>query len=414
MIIASQSITRNLIYLKKHIVSFYMKTFSATLIYLSLAASVAYVAYQKNQHIGKYVSNVLLPYNQINTHNSLIPVSADTVREEKSRIPKTVMPDAFTDIDTYAKKTPKQYEKDIPMLAEYLIKPAGSDIEKARALYTWVATHIMYDDAAYNSGNYPDYSAENVLRRKKAVCEGYANLLQALCEAAGLEADKITGYSKGYGYKAGKTFTTTNHAWNAIKINGAWKLFDPTWGSTFGTNTNGKLVSTSMFDPYWFDVHPKAFIFTHLPAEDRWQLVEGTLDLHAYEKLAYVNSSIFKLGFDPEVIYSAAVSKKVKSFVDTYPIDFPTQCNKLPYTKTIAANKEILFEIKSSYADKIALIDGGSWYYFTKEDSIFTLQHTPVGKEVKISIKINWFDKNFSTIAKYKVASSLSSVKILD
>ena len=43
---------------------------------------------------------------------------------------------------------------------------------------------------------------------------------------------KLSGYSKGYGYKMGQTFTgDSDHAWNAVYLDGRWHLLDSTWGS---------------------------------------------------------------------------------------------------------------------------------------------------------------------------------------
>jgi transglutaminase/protease-like cytokinesis protein 3 len=324
-------------------------------------------------------------------------------RTTKKKIPKVLKPDEFHTLDEYAKKAPKQYEADIPTLAQYLIKPATTDIEKVRVLFTWVATHVKYDDKAFNSGDYPDYSAENVLLNKRAVCEGYSNILKALCEAAGLEAEKVSGYAKGYGYKVGDKFTDTDHAWNVIKVDNKWRLFDATWASGFGTNKKGRLVSTSRFDPYWFNVNPKAFIFTHLPQQPKWQLTGGSLTLAQYEALPYINIDFFKLGFNPDKIYSDAVLGKVKEFVEAYALEFPTNASLLPYSQSVSRDNEITLQIQSDYAEEIALIDGKTWHYFTKDNNTFTLSHKPTGKQLEICVKINWYDKSFKTIIKYNV-----------
>jgi len=43
---------------------------------------------------------------------------------------------------------------------------------------------------------------------------------------------KLSGYSKGYGYKIGQTFQgNSDHAWNAVYLDGRWHLLDSTWGS---------------------------------------------------------------------------------------------------------------------------------------------------------------------------------------
>ena len=110
----------------------------------------------------------------------------------------------FDNIDEYALKTPKSTSESIDALVDYLIKPAKNDTEKARLIYMWIASNIRYDTKAFFSGNYGNSSAEATLESKAAVCEGYANLFKKMAEKAGLESEKISGYSKGYGYLPGK------------------------------------------------------------------------------------------------------------------------------------------------------------------------------------------------------------------
>ncbi len=305
-------------------------------------------------------------------------------------------------LDEYAKKTPKEYEKDIKTLASYLIIPAKSEIEKARLLFTWVATHVKYDAAAFNSGKYPEQSTEGVLKKKKAVCEGYSNLLKDLCSAAGLEAEKVSGYSKGYGYKPGKKFKQSDHAWNVIKIDGKWKLFDVTWASGYGTNVDGKLKSTSRFDPYWFDVNPKEFIFSHLPEEDKWQLLEETITLKQYEKLPKLDDTFFKLGFNLDQVYSDAINGTVEEFAETFTIPCPVKAIQLPYTKKIKRSETIEFILQSEQATEMVLIDGKDWIPFTKEGNTFSLSHQPKHKKISITLKTSKTGKNYSGIINYK------------
>jgi hypothetical protein len=383
-----------------------MKRLLNILIFLALVGAGTYYLFNKNMKVRTYISSLLNTNKQDKNGDSLSsPILANKKNKHstKKKIPKTPKPDEFFFVDKYAKKAPKQYEKDISTLAQYLIKPAKSDIEKVRALFTWVATHVKYDDNAYNSSNYPDYSAENVLKNKKAVCEGYSNILKALCEAAGLEAEKINGYAKGYGYKIGDKFTDTDHAWNAVKVDNNWRLFDATWASGFGTNKNGKLISTSRFDPFWFDVNPKAFIFSHFPEDNKWQLMGNSITLTSYEKLPYLNESIFKLGCNPNEVFANAFSENIKEFVEAYPMDFPIKVIKLPYSRNLNTESELIFEIESEYAEEIVLIDGDIWYNFEKKNNTFTLTHKPLGKEIRISVKINWFDKDYYPILEYKL-----------
>jgi len=387
-----------------------MKRLLKLLIFLSLAVGAGYYLYNNNEEFRELVTEILKEeQKKIEPEtDSLVSVypkgtKTDIPGERKKKIPKILKPDAFYSLDEYARNTPADYEKDIRTLSQYLTQPAQTEIEKARVLFTWVATHIRYDDIAFNSANYADYSAESVLKNKSAVCEGFSNILEALCISIGLEAKKITGYAKGYGYIQGSPFSETNHAWNAIKINNKWRLFDATWAGCYAKNVKGKMVSTIRFEPYWFDVNPKAFIFTHLPEQPNWQLTDSSLTLVKFVKLPYLNESFFKMGFNPDHIYNAASSETVTDFVDTYPANFPLDFSKNPISHTVKKNSDLSFEIQSDYADDIAIIDDHVWHHFTKDKNTFTLTHKPTGNELKICVKINWFDKNYTTIAIYRV-----------
>ena len=136
---------------------------------------------------------------------------------------KKLPPSQFARIDKHAANTPKKYEKSLSELANYLVIPAANETEKVRSLFSWIAFHIKYDDEEYNANAIKSYNAQEIINRKKGVCDGYSTLLSALCEEAGLQSKKIIGYAKGYGYSPGRKFDDTNHAWNAVKIDGQWK-----------------------------------------------------------------------------------------------------------------------------------------------------------------------------------------------
>lgn len=381
-----------------------MKKFIFILIF-SVAGYGFYHLYTSNNDFKKSINDYYDKYGNKDADNKISEPELKGIKKKSAtkRKCKTLNPDQFSALDEYAKKCPQKYEKDIPTLVKYLIKPAGTELEKARVLFTWVATHVKYDDKAFNTEVYPDYTPEFVLSGKKAVCEGYSNLFKALCNEAGLEAEKLIGYAKGYGYKIGDKFEKTDHAWNAIKIDNQWRLFDLTWASGSGTNRNGKLVSESRFDPFWFNVCPKAFIFTHLPEQPKWQLIGIPITLEKYEKLPYLNSTFFETGFNPEEIFDEAITGRIKEFVEVYPTGFPLKAVKIPYTKLLVKNKAIDFEFFSDYAEEIALVEGDKWNYFKRENNRFLLTHIPTSKEIKISVKINSFDKSFFTLLIYKI-----------
>jgi hypothetical protein len=376
---------------------------------LLLAGIGSVYVYQNNIEFKSKVDNWI---RNAESGSTTKPVLRDTLPQKaqqppvkREKIPKKLKPDKFDKLDQYARNAPEKYSADLRTLADYLVIPAKNDLEKARLLYTWIATHIKYDDEAYNTGEYEknDPTASGILQRKTGVCDDYSTLYMELGRMMDLEVEKIIGYAKGYGYKPGDKFSETNHAWNVIKINHQWKLVDVTWGSGSGTTKDNKLVSTSRFDPYWFCVEPKEFIFRHLPEETHWQLTNSFITLAQYEDLPYLDETFFKLGFNGEEAFKSALSGSVKEFVKTYPVGFPVKVIGLPFYKTLTRGEKYIFTLQSDYIEEAAIINSGQWIYLQKENNEFKAEFIPLSDRVKICIKINWFDKNFWTAVEYTV-----------
>ena len=106
----------------------------------------------------------------------------------------------FNVIDAYMRNCPAASEYSIEDIAFYINRSARTDLEKARAVYVWMTDNVSYDDESFNSGDFGDNSAENVLRTRKAVCAGFANLFTEIAIKTGIEAITVSGYAKGYGY----------------------------------------------------------------------------------------------------------------------------------------------------------------------------------------------------------------------
>ncbi len=117
----------------------------------------------------------------------------------------------------------------------YLVQPCRNDLEKARVIFSWIAFNVTYDDDGFNSGRYGNNTADGVYRSGKAVCQGYSDLFQVMGRIGGLEAEMVFGYSKGFGYQPGKPIANADHAWNTIRIEDEWRLFDVTWAHGYGS-----------------------------------------------------------------------------------------------------------------------------------------------------------------------------------
>lgn len=210
----------------------------------------------------------------------------------------------YKSLDKWAYKTPVSAEKSIETLAEYLKKAPNKgklseDEAKARLAYAWIVSHILYDD--FRMRQIEDMNKKKSKGREQVkatrivnddifitrvgVCGDIAMLYVRLAKAMGLEAVYISGKSQG-----------EKHAWNAVKVDGQWRLLDATWdvadkplfqrvdnireyereiakrerklNKNFGTTTERKKKSKNK----WFFVKPKVMIKTHTPNDVKWRL----------------------------------------------------------------------------------------------------------------------------------------------
>lgn len=276
----------------------------------------------------------------------------------------------FTSIDDYAKAYPKKTST-IDELANYFLQKEASELEKARMIYVWLAENINYDDHGYNSKQFGDNSAEGVMKNKLAVCEGFANLYVSLGEKLGLKIIKVTGLAKGYDYD-GDSYDNvedaSNHAWNAINIDGVWKIFDATWGQGYAfTNSKGKLVSKKEVGNEWFNIDPKISIFSHLPEESDKQFLSPTISFETFLEMPNIVPSAFSSGWlNADELLLKIKEKKVLDIPNHYSLSENTLI-KAPTERLLKKGKPHAFMIESIELDNVFLVvDEEEWIQFNK------------------------------------------------
>lgn len=108
---------------------------------------------------------------------------------------------------------------DVKALAQSLTKNAGSETEKARAIFDWVSSNITYGTPGEHYENHEDGLSTFFFR--KGQCDGYTKLANLMLAYAGLTAARITGLPQ---------YTREPHGWSAVYADGRWVMFDATWG----------------------------------------------------------------------------------------------------------------------------------------------------------------------------------------
>ncbi len=225
-----------------------------------------------------FLVSVVMPYN------SDISSAREELREENWR-----------HIDEHVLQTPRLTELRVERLADYFLEVAETDAEKARAIYRWITDRIMFDVETFFKEDLQAVTGQDVLQSRIAVCSGYAVLFKELARAMDLKVKIINGHSKGYGFEPGNTSTLSiNHSWIAAKIEGEWQLLDPTWGA--GHIIENTRTFKPVFSEFYFLAKPEQLIFTHLPKDEKWQLLEQPINEAEYLDLAMVSPYFFQQG----------------------------------------------------------------------------------------------------------------------
>lgn len=183
-------------------------------------------------------------------------------------------------IQKQVQATPDSVENDIAKLTAYLIIPAKNDLEKVESLYQWLIQNIRYDKQAYRNGNKRiNRSNTDILKRKEAICWGYATLFKAMCDAVAIPCEIISGYGRT-SLEREASVKVPNHAWNSIKIDSSWYLLDATWDSDLIGSVG---AFEQQFGHDYFLTPPKYFIVNHLPADPDWQLLDCPISVEEYQ-----------------------------------------------------------------------------------------------------------------------------------
>ncbi|EDL77404.1 kyphoscoliosis (predicted) [Rattus norvegicus] len=166
-------------------------------------------------------------------------------------------------------------------LVSDLLQEAHSDLERVRAIWIWICHHIEYDVEAAQEKDRQAFKPTNILRTRKTNCDGYAGLFERMCRVAGVQCVTVPGYSKGFGYKTGQSFSGEfDHAWNAVYLEGRWHLVSLHYS----------------YNEFYFLTHPALFIEDHFPDNKNWQLLKPPQSLRQFENNMYHKSEFYNKG----------------------------------------------------------------------------------------------------------------------
>ncbi len=241
----------------------------------------------------------------------------------------------FNKADNIVKLNEGKDLDNLPLLTFQLTHKLSTDIEKFRAIYTWVCLNIRGDAFQHNlvsrkrekfkndslgyiawNNEFKKSAFKKLLKYKKTMCTGYAYLIKEMCFIANIQCEIVDGYARSFETNI-EALESFNHSWNAVKLNNKWYLCDATWSS--GYMINGSLFVKDYNNGY-FLTDPILFAKNHYPLQRKW----------------FLNDSIIERKFTPEpIVYGETFEHKI----------IPISPENL--TTVIAKNHEVCFKFKS-------------------------------------------------------------------
>ncbi|KAI9828372.1 MAG: cytokinesis protein 3 [Thelocarpon impressellum] len=145
----------------------------------------------------------------------------------------------------------------------YVCRPYRSDVQRLRAIFTWVSEKVVWEEDFEG-----DIDSRRVIQTKRGCAEEVAVLVMEMCAAVGLHAEVVRGYLKvpGEPLELESGPPHPNHWWNAVVVDGAWRVMDCSLASP--TNPKRSLYSSGhsgQAETWWFLTRPADACYTHVP-----------------------------------------------------------------------------------------------------------------------------------------------------
>ncbi|WP_161434110.1 transglutaminase domain-containing protein [Poritiphilus flavus] len=211
--------------------------------------------------------------------------------------PAAVFCQDFSDVDNKVMRYP-DFES-VTDLSYRIQNDFNEDVQRVRAAFFWVTQNLTYgkhleDDfrgEAFGSYAFPtstqthiDNLVQSKINRafnaKRGVCIDYSLVLNALFEQFGLKSRIITGVSKSEITKTNPQSIFKDHSWNAVKVDGQWRLMDPTWASGLVDRKSKRFYR--LYEDHYFFTEPEEFVKTHFPIHPEWQLLKNPVNASTF------------------------------------------------------------------------------------------------------------------------------------
>ncbi|MFZ1306216.1 MAG: transglutaminase domain-containing protein [Ferruginibacter sp.] len=200
----------------------------------------------------------------------------------------------FKTIDAYVKSLGPLENMSMGTINNVVSKKFTDKIDKARAIYYWIANNITYDlKPNRNIKN----TAADVLLTRKATGTGFANLFQDMCSSADIRCLTVDGFVKYNTQQIGEKDEEINHSWVVVQLGQSpeeWYYADPAFGSGY-LSTDMKEFTRSYTDAYFF-TEKVTFNLQHFPDNSAWKLGSAPKSKGDFFDMPVIKTAAMELG----------------------------------------------------------------------------------------------------------------------
>lgn len=201
----------------------------------------------------------------------------------------------YTEADAFVKNYPAKVtnQAGLDIFIDAVNKKFTTDIDKVRAAFYWISENIGYNYKAVSDNSIRQNDITALIQSGKALCSGYSNLMEYFCRKFGIECITVngTGRSLYSDIILNPDKLPSDHSWNAVKLNGEWKLIDATWGSGYTDYSTGQYHKSR--NEKYFLATPETFVYKHFPLKPEWQLLDTAISANTFCNWPFVDEGFF-------------------------------------------------------------------------------------------------------------------------
>lgn len=234
-------------------------------------------------------------------------------------------------------------QSEVKRIVADIIRPSMTQVEKVKAINDYIVLNTTYTFDASTSVHTP----YTILHEGKGVCQAYAALAYLMLKEAGFDVRYVTG-------NVGE-----DHAWNLVKVDGAWYHLDTTWNDPVFKNPDSdmshyvqykyfllsdkEIQQDHVIDPYDY---PKATSDRFIALRD----IETPVDVNGvlYYPNNKDNEKLYKLNINASIPQAQKVS-------DTR-VQLLTYANTMFYFSNYSAGA-YLYKMNIDGSNKILLVE---------------------------------------------------------